>query len=59
MPSFQLKKQYKVTEVDGSTVVAIDRNIYLPVDGTVLIAVGGVLKTEDDALRRRTIPPAW
>jgi uncharacterized protein (TIGR02217 family) len=43
---FQLKKQYKVTEVDGSTVVAVDRNIYLPVDGTVLIAVGGVLKTE-------------
>ncbi len=43
---FQLKKQYKVTEVDGSTVVAIDRNIYLPVSGTVLIAVDGVTKTE-------------
>ncbi|MER8489333.1 TIGR02217 family protein [Mesorhizobium australicum] len=43
---FQLKKQYKITLVDGSTVVAIDRDIYLPVEGTVLIAVGGVLQAE-------------
>lgn len=43
--NFQLKKQYKVTKVD-STVIAVDRDIYLPVPGTVLIAVDGVLKTE-------------
>ncbi|TIU02339.1 MAG: TIGR02217 family protein [Mesorhizobium sp.] len=43
--AFQLKKQYKVTKVDNS-VIAIDRTIYLPVSGTVLIAVDGVLKAE-------------
>lgn len=43
--AFQLKKQYKVTKLDAS-VIAIDRTIYLPVSGTVLIAVDGVLKTE-------------
>ncbi|RWF66840.1 TIGR02217 family protein [Mesorhizobium sp.] len=42
---FQLKKQYKVTKIDSS-VIAIDRTIYLPVSGTVLIAVDGVLKAE-------------
>lgn len=42
---FQLKKQFKVTKAD-STVLAIDRNIYLPVQGTVLIAVDGVAKAE-------------
>lgn len=42
---FQLKKQYKVTQVD-LTVIAIDRTVYLPVSGTVLIAVDGMLKTE-------------
>jgi len=44
-PVFQLKKQYKVRQVDN-TVIAVDRTIYLPVSGTVLIAVDGVLKTE-------------
>jgi uncharacterized protein (TIGR02217 family) len=43
--AFQLKKQYKVTKVDAS-VIAIDRTVYLPVSGTVLIAVDGVVKTE-------------
>ncbi|PWJ93519.1 uncharacterized protein (TIGR02217 family) [Mesorhizobium loti] len=43
--AFQLKKQYKVTKVDAS-VIAVDRTIYLPVLGTVLVAVDGVLKTE-------------
>jgi len=43
--AFQLKKQYKVTKVDAS-VIAIDRTIYLPVSGSVLVAVDGVLKTE-------------
>lgn len=43
--TFQLKKQFKVTKVDN-TVLAVDRTIYLPVPGTVLIAVNGVLKTE-------------
>lgn len=42
---FQMKKQYKVTKVDAS-VIAIDRTIYLPVSGTVLVAVDGVLQTE-------------
>ncbi len=42
---FQLKKQYRVTLIDTS-VVAVDRTIYLPVVGTLLIAVGGVPKTE-------------
>ncbi|WP_136617070.1 MULTISPECIES: DUF2460 domain-containing protein [Mesorhizobium] len=44
-PVFQLKKQYRVTLIDTS-VVAVDRTIYLPVQGTMLIAVGGVTKTE-------------
>lgn len=44
--AFQLKKQYKVTLVDGSTVVAIDRTILLPVLGSLLIAVDDVIKTE-------------
>lgn len=43
--SFQFKKQYFVTLLDNST-IAIDRTIYLPVSGTVLVAVDGVLKTE-------------
>lgn len=44
--AFQLKKQYTITLLDGSTVVATDRTIYLPVHNTVLIAVDGILKTE-------------
>lgn len=43
--AFQLKKQFKVTKLDAS-VIAIDRTVYLPVQGTVLIAVDGVTKTE-------------
>jgi len=43
--SYQFKKQYFVTLLDNST-IAIDRTIYLPVSGTVLVAVDGVLLTE-------------
>jgi uncharacterized protein (TIGR02217 family) len=43
--NFQFKKQYFVTLLDNST-IAIDRTVYLPVSGTVLVAVDGVLKTE-------------
>jgi uncharacterized protein (TIGR02217 family) len=43
--SYQFKKQYFVTLLDNST-IAIDRTIYLPVSGTVLVAVDGVLQTE-------------
>lgn len=44
--AFQLKKQYKVTLVDGVTVIAVDRTIYLPVQGKLLVGVAGTLKTE-------------
>lgn len=44
--NFQLKKQYKVTKVD-STVIAIDRTVYLPMlSPAPLVAVDGVLQTE-------------
>ena len=43
--TFQLKKQDKAVKVDATT-LAVDRNIILPVEGTVLIAVDGVAQTE-------------
>lgn len=44
--AFQLKKQYKRTLLDGSTVIAVDRTIKVIKTGTLLVAVAGVLKTE-------------
>jgi uncharacterized protein (TIGR02217 family) len=45
-PTFQMKKQYKVTKLDSS-VIAINRTIYLPMlSPAPLIAVDGMLQTE-------------
>lgn len=42
---FQLKKQYRIVDEDAIG-WSVERNVYLPEDNTVLIAVNGVLQTE-------------
>jgi uncharacterized protein (TIGR02217 family) len=43
---YQLRKQYSLTLLDGSTVISTERNVYLPVRNTVLINVNGVAQDE-------------
>lgn len=47
--TFQLKKQYNRTLLNGSTVLSVDRTIKVIKTGTLLVAVNGVLQVENTA----------